>query len=87
MSTWGYYLDKHLDEFEDIIKINKDARILDVAAGTGLVGQKVFINVGFVKCPVFHQIWLMLVVVFSFVLNGISVDGERLHEHRCSGWI
>ena len=37
----GYNMDKHLDEFEDFVRISKDARILDVAAGTGLSGQKV----------------------------------------------
>ena len=36
-----FYADKHLDELEDLIKISKDARILDVAAGTGLIGQQV----------------------------------------------
>ena len=41
MLTWGYHLDKHLDEFEDTSRINKEARILDVAAGTGMVGEKV----------------------------------------------
>ena len=39
--TWGYQLDKHFDEFEDFVRISKDSRILDVAAGTGLIGQKV----------------------------------------------
>ena len=34
-------MDKHLDEFEDFIRIDKDSRILDVAAGTGIIGQKV----------------------------------------------
>ena len=33
--------DKHLDEFENFVRINKDSTILDLAAGTGLVGQKV----------------------------------------------
>ena len=37
----GYKLDKHYDEMEDFLRINKDSRILDVAAGTGLSGQKV----------------------------------------------
>ena len=41
MLTWGYYLDKHLDEFEDVARLNKHSKILDVAAGTGMVGQKV----------------------------------------------
>ena len=41
MESWGYYLDKHLDDFEDFVGISKDSRILDVAAGTGLGGQKV----------------------------------------------
>ena len=41
VSSWGYYLDKHIDDFEDFVRINKDAKILDVAAGTGLVGEKV----------------------------------------------
>ena len=41
VSVWGYHLDKHLDEFEQFVKIGKDSRILDVAAGTGMVGQKV----------------------------------------------
>ena len=40
----GYKLDKHLDEFEDFVRISKDSRILDVAAGTGLIGQKVKIK-------------------------------------------
>ena len=39
--SWGYEYDVHLNEFEDIARINKDSRILDVAAGTGLIGQKV----------------------------------------------
>ena len=43
VSVWGYHLDKHLDEFEQFVKIGKDSRILDVAAGTGMVGQKVHI--------------------------------------------
>ena len=43
VSVWGYHLDKHLDEFEQFVKIDKDSRILDVAAGTGMVGQKVYI--------------------------------------------
>ena len=41
MSIWGYYLDKHLDEFEEFVRMDKDSKILDVAAGTGVVGQKV----------------------------------------------
>ena len=41
MPTWGYKLDKHLDEFEDFVRIDKNSRILDVTAGTGMVGQKV----------------------------------------------
>ena len=41
MYTWGYHLDKHLDEFEDTLRISKDAKILDVAAGTGIIGDKV----------------------------------------------
>ena len=40
VSVWGYHLDKHLDEFEQFVKIGKDSRILDVAAGTGMVGQR-----------------------------------------------
>ena len=40
----GYKLDKHYDEMEDFLRINKDSRILDVAAGTGLSGQKVMRN-------------------------------------------
>ena len=43
VSVWGYHLDKHRDEFEQFVKIGKDSRILDVAAGTGMVGQKVHI--------------------------------------------
>ncbi len=43
LEQWGYHLDKHLDEFEDFVRIQKDARILDLAAGTGLVGGKVII--------------------------------------------
>ena len=38
----GYHLDSHLDEFEQFVKIDKDSKILDVAAGTGMVGQKVW---------------------------------------------
>ena len=41
MLTWGYQLDKHMDEFEDFVRVRKDSRILDVAAGTGFIGQKV----------------------------------------------
>ena len=33
--------DKHLDEFENFVRINRDSTILDLAAGTGLIGQKV----------------------------------------------
>ena len=44
VTSWGYKLDKHLDEFEDFVPINKDSRILDVAAGTGLIGQKAIIS-------------------------------------------
>ncbi len=36
---WGYTIDKHLDEFEDMTRLPKDARILDLAAGTGIVGE------------------------------------------------
>ena len=41
MMSYGYVLDKHLDEFEDFVRISKDSNILDVAAGTGLIGQRV----------------------------------------------
>ena len=34
-------MDKHIDEFLDFVRIDKDAKILDVAAGTGFAGQKV----------------------------------------------
>ena len=39
--SYGYHLDKHLDEFEDFVRIRKDSKILDVAAGTGIIGRKV----------------------------------------------
>ena len=46
MESWGYRLDVHLDELEDIVHSEQETRdrtirILDVAAGTGTVGQKV----------------------------------------------
>ena len=44
MPTWGYKLDKHLDEFVNFVRIDKNSRILDVTAGTGMVGQKVKIS-------------------------------------------
>ena len=65
VSVWGYHLDKHLDEFEQFVKIGKDSRILDVAAGTGMVGQKVhilsdisdiIIKSGYIDC----SLWQML---------------------------
>ena len=47
----GYKLDKHYDEMEDFLGINKDSRILD---GTGLSGQKVIRN-----CEVFQTTCIM----------------------------
>ena len=44
MASFGYYLDKHLDEFEDFVRIRKDSKILDVAAGTGFIGEKVVLK-------------------------------------------
>ena len=46
MNSWGYKLDVHLDEMENIVHSgnktrNRTIRILDVAAGTGTVAQKV----------------------------------------------
>ena len=46
MNSWGYRLDVHLDEMENIVhseneKRDRTIRILDVASGTGTVGQKV----------------------------------------------
>ena len=41
LQYWSNRLDKHIDEFLDFVRIAKDARILDVAAGTGFAGQKV----------------------------------------------
>ena len=45
MNSWGYRLDAHLDEMENIVHSgnktrNRTIRILDVASRTGTVGQK-----------------------------------------------
>ena len=41
MESWGCKLDKLMDEFLDFVRVDKDSRMLDVAAGTGKIGQKV----------------------------------------------
>ena len=41
MAAFNYRFEKHLREFEDFVRIGKDSRILDVAAGTGFIGKQV----------------------------------------------
>ena len=83
-TIWGYKLDKHLDEFEEFVRIDKNSRILDVAAGTGMAGQKV--NTRFLISTHLSKIDLYTLNQFqrantlymtSHIIGVVYLEGER----------
>ena len=87
VSVWGYHLDKYLDEFEQFVKIGKDSRILDVAAGTGMVGQKVSILSKIFNIIIKKSISLSMSVATEIVccekLLSSGCKSESEHAYMC----
>ena len=80
--SYGYVLDKHLDEFEDFVRISKDSNILDVAAGTGLIGQRVIFKWYTFTLTLFMFILMkinaMILYLDDMICIAISAETKRI---------